>query len=66
MNNLPKKFLKVAQIFAEQSKGNEGHRMHQQWPTYEVKISLITYESIIRAKKTIQNFREIPVAVCSI
>ena len=26
--HLPKNFLQVAQIFLEQSKGNEGHTMH--------------------------------------
>ena len=41
------KFFQVAQIYTKQSKGNEGHTMHQQRPTYEVKIFLhmnLSYE----------------------
>ena len=39
--------IQVAQIFTKQSKGNEGHTMHWQWSTYEVKIFLrmnLSYE----------------------
>ena len=47
MNHVPKKFVQVAQIFTKQSKGNEGHTMHKQWPTYKVRIFLhvnVSYE----------------------
>ena len=50
VNNLPKKFLQVAQIFTNQTKRNEGHTMQQHRPYWHMKVPRYSFSGSIPAK----------------
>ena len=46
VNNLPKKFLQVAQIFTNQTKRNERHTMQQHRPYWHMKVPRYSFGTV--------------------